>query len=130
VLLILKGNCFPSNSGAFMYVTNVPTNVRYLLGIKVLVIIQNILGDSLHISLPTFRIHFKFLSSHHLQLSSHAILSLICSISLSTLQLCFKITPFICFSIVPRINYIYLLGIQIFNTTPISKFIHVGHLKC
>jgi len=65
--------------------------------LKVTVTIQNLLAASLHISLRTFHIHFTFLSSHHSQLSSHATFSLMCSISLSTLQLFLKIAPSICF---------------------------------
>jgi len=61
------------------------------------VIFSNLLTISLHLSQVTFHIHFTFLSTDYSQLIFHATFCLMCSICLSTLQLCFKIAPLICF---------------------------------
>jgi len=80
-----------------------PTLDTSKFGLKMTVILKNLQAAYIQISLLIFHIHFTFLSSHHSQLSSPATLSLKCSISFSTLQLCLNIATLIC--LVCRVTY-------------------------
>ena len=77
-----------------------------------------------------FSYQFHIFFSHLSQLISHATFCLKCSTSLSTSQLCFKISLFFVLSVVSRINYLYLYRITFKNTTPVSNGTRSGHAKC
>jgi hypothetical protein len=104
-----------------------PTLDTSKFGLNVTVILKNFLVAYIQISLPIFHINFTFFSSHHSQLSSPATFSLMSSISLSTLQLCFNIV-----TLISRVTHELgiIFGTKIFNTTPISKCTHSCHVKC
>jgi len=99
-----------------------------IFALKLPVIFSNLLTASLHLSLLTLHIHSIFLSTHHSHLSSHAtfcVRSVFPHFSyVSKSPSCYVLR------VVSRINYLYLYRITGIHTTPISKRLHSGHVKC
>jgi hypothetical protein len=73
------------------------------------------------LSLLTFDNHFTFLATHNKQLRSHSTACLMCSISLSTLRLHYKIAQLICFSFIPHGSYLTFYQIKFVKRRSISK---------
>jgi hypothetical protein len=127
-LIIINRNFSPSNLRALMYVNNVSTNSTYI-NISHQNTFQNILAASLQLSLLTFHIHLTFLSSHHSPISSLATFCLKCSTSLSTFQLCFKISLLFCF-VCRATRELFNSFTELQNLTTISNVPPSGHVKC
>jgi hypothetical protein len=110
---------------------NQPLILTSILGLKWPVIFSILLEASPHLSRLTVHIHLPILPNHISQLSSPPTFCLMCSISLSTFQLCFKIALLICF--VCRVTYeLFKLELifKILNNPPSSILSPSGHVKC